>query len=72
VGPMPVFNAGPQGTVNVLWCGCMLEALSFIRTNEDSEQKTRFVAPKSLRGPSHTLTRHAVLGPRPRITLPRP
>jgi hypothetical protein len=37
-GPRPVSSVGPQGTV----VGCWLDALLFIRTNEDRERKTHF------------------------------
>jgi hypothetical protein len=57
-GYRPVFSVGSEDTENFMGFGCVLDALSFIRSNEDREMKTHyFVAPKSVRGPAPSQAR---------------
>jgi hypothetical protein len=49
---------------NVVKCGCLLDALLFIKINEDRGQKNHcFVALKSLKGPTLSHTRQVAHPP---------
>lgn len=75
---MPLVSAGPQGTENVVGCGCVLYALLFIRASDDREGKhIVLVAPESLRGPTLSHARQVACPPRvgphkPLCPRPRP
>lgn len=72
-GLVPLLSAGPQGTENVVGCGCVLYALLFIRASEDREGKyIVLVAPESLGGPPLSHARQVACPPPPRVGPNKP